>query len=217
MAGTNKLKKDNPPLEELMFEYDHLRREILQQDIQAIQVVAGVILLVSAVMTIAFGVAVSSLLVKGLLFLLMQVIVCIGLWQTIQRAYTSLTIASYLRTFVEPKTAGLKWESRLENFRRRAQGTFRHLRLGEFFNYLLIYLFLIIANFLLSVGYVIYELRFSRFLILSIVLVVGVGAITLWFLWTSLRILRMYTANSGGTFDAIWEDVKYEEQDGEII
>jgi len=217
MISTNKLNKNSPPLDELMFEYDHLRREILQQDIQSIQVVGGVILLVSALMTIAFGVAVSSLLVKGLLFLLAQVIVCIGLWQTIQRAYTSLTIASYLRTFVEPKTAGLRWESRLKIFRRRAQITFHHLHLGEFFNYQLIYLFLIIVNFLLSAGYVIYELRLSPFLTLAIVLIVCVGALTIWFLWTSLRILKSYTENSGGTFDTIWKEVKGEGQDGENI
>jgi hypothetical protein len=215
MISTNELNKEDPPLEELMFEYDHLRREILQQDIQSIQVVGGVILLVSALMTMAFGIAVSSLLVKSLLFLLVQVIVCIGLWQTIQRAYTSLTIASYLRTFVEPKTAGLKWESRLKNFRNRAQGPFRHLRLGEFFNYLLLYLILIIVNFLLSAGYVIYELRLSPFLTLAVVLIVCIGALTLWFLWTSLRILRSYTTNNGGAFDTIWKEMKDEERDGD--
>jgi len=212
MKIQNELNNNSPTLEELMFEYDHLRREILQQDIQSIQVVVGVILLVSALMTIAFGVAVSSLLVKGLLFLLVQVIVCIGLWQTIQRAYTSLTIASYLRTFVEPKTVGLKWESRLQNFRNRAQITFRHLRVGEFFNYLLIYLFLIIVNFLLSAGYVLYELRSSPFITLAGVLIVCVGALTIWFLWTSLRILKMYTADSGGAFDKIWKEMKDEGQ-----
>jgi hypothetical protein len=205
---TNTDNKNSPPLEELMFEYDQLRREILQQDIQSIQVVGGVILLVSALMTVAFGTAVSSLLLKGLLFLLSQVIVCIGLWQIVQRAYTSLTIASYLRTFIEPKTAGLKWERRLKNFRERAQLTFRHLRRGDFFNYLLIYLFLIIVNFLLGSGYVIYELRLSPFLSLATVLIICIGALTMWFLWISLRILKRYTANSGEAFDTIWEEVK---------
>ncbi len=208
----DKPTQNSPPLEELLFEYDHLRREILQQDIQSIQVLAGVVLLASALMTIAFGVAVSNLLVKGLLFLLVQAVVCIGLWQTLQRAYTSLTIASYLRTFIEPKTAGLKWESRLKNYRRRAQVTFRHLRLGEFFNYLLIYLFLILVNFLLSAGYVIYQLRLSSALYLAIMLIVCVGVLTLWFVWTSLRILKRYSANGGEAFDIIWKEVKDEER-----
>lgn len=106
MKNTNEPTKNVSSLEELMFEYEQLRREILQQDAQSIQVLVGVILLVSGLTTIAFGVAVSSLLVKGILFLLVQVIVSTGLWQTVQRAYTSLTIASYLRTFIEPKTAG---------------------------------------------------------------------------------------------------------------
>ena len=170
MRNTNESTKNVPLPEELMFEYDQLRREILQQDSQSIQVLVGVILLVSGLTTIAFGVAVSSLLVKGILFLLVQVIVCIGLWQTVQRAYISLTIASYLRTFVEPKTTGLRWESRLKKYRRRAMATFRHLRLGEFFNYLLIYIFLIIVNFLFSAGYVIYEMRLSPILNVAIVL-----------------------------------------------
>ena len=191
MTNRNKLNKNSSPFEELIFEYDQLRREILQQDMQSIQVVAGVIFLVSALMTIAFNVAASSLLVKGLLFLLAQVIASVGLWQTVQRAYTSLTIASYLRTFVEPKTAELKWESRLKNFRRRAQARFRHLRLGEYFNYLLIYLLLIIVNFLLSAGYVIYELRLSPLLTPAVILIVCVGALTIWFLWTSLNIVML--------------------------
>lgn len=208
----NKSSKHKPSLEELLFEYDHLRREILQQDTQSIQVVGGVVILVSALMTMAFGAAVSNLLLKGILFLLAQVIVCIGLWQTVQRAYTSLTIASYLRTFVEPQTAGLKWESRLKIYRRHAQATFRHLRFGEFFNYLLIYFFLILVNFLFSAGYVIYELRMSPFLHAAIVLIIGTGVLTVWFLRTSFGILRKYSANSGEAFDTIWKKVKDEEK-----
>ena len=212
MRNTNESTKNVPLPEELMFEYDQLRREILQQDSQSIQVLVGVILLVSGLTTIAFGVAVSSLLVKGILFLLVQVIVCIGLWQTVQRAYISLTIASYLRTFVEPKTTGLRWESRLKKYRRRAMATFRHLRLGEFFNYLLIYIFLIIVNFLFSAGYVIYEMRLSPILNVAIVLIGFVGVMTIWFLWISLRILKRYSANSGEAFDTIWKEVKDEEK-----
>jgi hypothetical protein len=130
-----------------------------------------------------------------------------------QRAYTSLTIASYLQTFVEPKTAELKWESRLKIFRRRAQARFRQLRLGEYFNYLLIYLLLIMINLLLSVGYVIDELRLSPLLTLAAILIACVGALTIWFLWTSLNIVKMYTANSGETFDKIWKEVKEEGKD----
>lgn len=211
MKNTKEPTENVPSLEELMFEYDHLRREILQQDIQSIQVLVGVVILVSGLTTVAFGVAVSSLLVKGILFLLVQIIVCVGLWQTVQRAYTSLTIASYLRTFVEPKTTGLRWESRLKQYRGHTQVRFRHLRFGEFFNYLLIYLVLIIVNFLFSAGFVIYEMRFSAFLFLAIVLILCVGIFTLWFIGTSLRLLTRYSENSGEAFDAVWNQVKDEE------
>lgn len=212
MKNTNEPTKNVPSPEELMFEYDQLRREILQQDSQSIQVLVGVILLVSGLTTIAFGVAVSSLLVKGMLFLLVQVIVCIGLWQTVQRAYISLTIASYLRTFVEPKTAGLRWEGRLKKYRRHTTATFHHLRFGEFLNYLLIYITLIIVNFLFSAGYIMYEMRLSPFLNFAIVLIGFVGVMTLWFLWVSLRILKRYSANSGEVFDTLWKEVKDEEK-----
>jgi len=213
MKNTNEPTKNIPSLEELMFEYDQLRREILQNDTQSIQILAGVVLLVSALTTIAFGGGVPSLLVKGILFLLAQVIACIGLWQTVQRTHTGFMIASYLRTFVEPKTAGLKWESRLKNFRRHIPTTSFSLRFGEFFIYqLLTYLFLIIVNFLLSAGYVIYELRLSPVLYLAIAIMVCVRALTVWFLWTSWRIIRGYRANSGETFDSIWQEVKDEEK-----
>jgi hypothetical protein len=204
--------KEVPSPEELMFEYDQLRREILQQDMQSIQVLVGVVLLVSGLTTIAFGVAVTSLLVKGILFLLVQVIVSIGLWQTVQRAYISLTIASYLRTFVEPQIEGLKWESRLKKYRRRAQVLFPHSRFGEFINYLLIYLLLIIVNFLFSTGYVIYEMRLSPYLYLAIALIIFIGTLTLWFIRRSLGILRRYSADSGEVFDTIWKEVKDEEK-----
>jgi len=211
MKNTNEPAKNVSSLEELMFEYDQLRREILQQDAQSIQVLVGVILLVSGLTTIAFGVAVSSLLVKGILFLLVQVIVCIGLWQTVQRAYISLTIASYLRTFVEPNTAELKWESRLKKYRRHSTATFPHLRFGEFLNYLLIYIFLILANFLFSTGYIFYQMRLSPFLNLVVALILAVGVLTIWFLWISLRILKRYSANSGEIFDNFWKEVNDEE------
>jgi hypothetical protein len=212
MKNTIESTKNAPSREELMFEYDQLRREILQQDMQSIQVLVGVVLLVSALTTIAFGVAVTSLLVKGILFLLVQVIVSIGLWQTVQRAYTSLTIASYLRTFVEPQIEGLKWESRLKKYRKHAQVIFPHSRFGEFINYLLIYLLLIIVNFFFSAGYIIYEMRLSPFLNLAILLIICVGVLTIWFIRTSLRILRRYSADSGEVFDMLWKEVKDEEK-----
>lgn len=80
MENTNEPIKNSPSLEELMFEYDQLRREILQNDTQSIQILGGVVLLVSVLMTIGFGGGVPSLLVKSILFLLAQVIACIGLW-----------------------------------------------------------------------------------------------------------------------------------------
>ncbi len=100
MKATGEPTKNIVSQEELMFEYDQLSREILQQDVQAIQILAGIIIMVSALMTIAFGTAVSSLLVKGILFLLGQVIVCIGLWQTVHRAYIRLLGHTHTLPFI---------------------------------------------------------------------------------------------------------------------
>jgi hypothetical protein len=105
-------------------------------------------------------------------------------------------------------------QARSEKRRLNADPLFQdeYLRPGEFFTYLLIYLGLIIVNFLLSAS-VIYQLRLSPFLTLAIALIVCIGALTIWFLWTSLRILQRYTANSGEMFDTIWREVKEEGKD----
>ena len=42
------------------------------------------------------------------------------------------------------------------------------------------------------------EMRFSPFLLLAIVLILCVGALTILFIWTSLRLLRRSSANFVG-------------------
>ena len=182
--------------------------EDFQQDVQSIQVLAGVVILVSALMTIAFGVAVS-LLVKGILFLLVQVIVCIGLWQTVHRAYTSLTIAAYLRTFVEPKTARLKWENEVEKLPAACRGNIHHLHFGVLQSSAHISLFNHRQSPVQRRLTVIYELRLLPY-------IQPIYLDRTWcsearticrFLWTSLRINRRYSANSGAIFsNAIWKE-----------
>jgi hypothetical protein len=151
-------------------------------------------------------------MIKSLLFLLSQVIASIGLWQTVQRTHTSFLIASYLRIFIEPRTTGLRWESRLKEFRKRIPATSFSLRFGEFFIYqLLTYLFLIAITFLSSAALAIYEFRDSFLVYVVSVLALGIGALTLWFLRTSWSTVKSYSANSGETFEPIWKQVREEE------
>lgn len=112
-AGT---ERPIPSIDELRLEYDRLRQEILHNENLVNQILGGVVLLVTVLISVAFSESVPTPLLKAFLFFLAQIIASIGLWQTLERERSIFVIASYLRTFVEPKVPGLKWETRLEKF-----------------------------------------------------------------------------------------------------
>jgi hypothetical protein len=106
---------------ELMFEYDQLRKEILQNDVLAIQISGGVFLVVSALMGFALTREGVDNLTKGSLFIVAGLAAIYGLFQTTWRVKNTRIIASYLRVYVEPKTAYLRWETRLFRYIRDPQ------------------------------------------------------------------------------------------------
>jgi hypothetical protein len=172
---------------------------------------AGVVVLVSALITIAFNKEVPSPLVKCILFLLAQVIACIGLRQTVGRAFTVYLIASYLRIFVEPKTAGLKWQSRLKIFR---EGKPDILKFRHYEFELSAYLLLIIFSFFLAAGHFIYEFWGSHIIYLLIVIMITVVVliVTVCFLCKLLKSYKSYISYSGKVFEPTWKEVEQGEQ-----
>lgn len=200
---TNKTSPINLPSEELLFEYDQLRKEILHNDTLTIQILGGIVLLAGALMSVAFSEAVTDLWVKGFLFFLVQLIACIGVWQTIDRGRSTYVIASYLRIFVEPKVKDPQWETRLHEFRKRSAKIDTSQKYGEFINYqMLTYLFLIIINFFLGAVHVIIEFP------LLAIFVAGNLVVTVWFLRTAWRRLMKYTVDYETAFDGVWREIR---------
>jgi hypothetical protein len=202
-----------PSSEELISEYEHLREEILHDDAITIQILGGIVLLTTALISVAFSTSIQSLLVKGILFFLAQLIACIGLWQTVHRGYSTFMIASYLRTFVEPKTTGLKWESRLKRFRNRINVIVPLRSYGELANYqVFTYIFLIAISFGIGAFFVISEFPSPPLLYWGIAFIIFAALLTLGFLRAAFKVLAKYAANSGEAFDSIWMAVRDEEK-----
>jgi hypothetical protein len=190
------------PNEGLLFEYDQLRKEILHNDTLTIQILGGIALLAGILMSAAFRNEVPNLWVKGFLFFLVQLIACIGVWQTVDRGRSTYVIASYLRIFVEPQVKDPQWETRLHEFRKRSVKIDTLQKYGDFINYqMLTYLFLIIINFLLGVAHAINELP------LLAIFVTGNLPIV-WFLITAQKRLMKYTVDYETAFDGIWKEIR---------
>lgn len=102
-------------LSELTFEYDQLRKEILQNDTLTLQILTIILLLSSALMGFAFSQQLSNG-GKSALFFLVEVVALIGLYQNTEIIKSTYIIASYIRTFIEPQTSEIKWETRLLQF-----------------------------------------------------------------------------------------------------
>lgn len=213
--NTGQINNAIPSADELRFEYDQLRKEILHNDRLTMQIFLGVIALLSALMSVTFGIHVQSLLIKGFLFLFAMIIGFIGLDQTIDRERSTFIIASYLRMFIEPNTTGIKWEGRLKEFRARSHAKSVIPSFGEFINYLsFTYSILIIINFLLFAACVLYE--FSTYPCIYIAgataAVLCAAVLTLWCLYRSWLKTRKYTVDHAIYFDPIWQEIRDEEK-----
>lgn len=100
---------------QLIFQYEQLRKEILQNDTSSLQILGAVSLLVGAIVTVAFASGVQPQ-TRGLLLLSANALVVVGHSQRISLLERTNRIATYLRIFVEPHLDHVKWESRMARF-----------------------------------------------------------------------------------------------------
>ncbi|MDQ3706112.1 MAG: hypothetical protein M3437_12950 [Chloroflexota bacterium] len=103
--------------EGLQFEYDQLRREIMQNFVLTMQILGGTFALSGTLWTLAFSEAVKDVTIKGVLFLFVWGIAIVASFRTIDMVRSTFMIAAYLRVFVEPKLMNPKWETRLYQLR----------------------------------------------------------------------------------------------------
>lgn len=106
------------PDEQLMFLYDKLREEIMQNVSLSFQILASTVLFVGTIMTIALSASEQEPLIKALIFALAEITVLAGWAQRVDRIRQSESVAAYMRTFLEPELPGVQWETNLPEFRR---------------------------------------------------------------------------------------------------
>jgi hypothetical protein len=115
--------------EELRFAYDQLRKEILHNDVITIQILGFFIVFTGVVIGFSSSASLEhAFFMKAALFFSAECITFIGLLQGIDRGRSTCIMGSYLRVFVEPYMRHMRWEIRLQEFRRRN-------RLLGFFSY----------------------------------------------------------------------------------
>ncbi len=102
---------------ELLFEYDQLRKEILENFSLGVQILGGTVTFAAVIMTLGFSGAVQNYSAKAALFFVGESIAFIGMLQTLSLARSTFRIASYLRVFTEKGLDCVRWETRLRTFR----------------------------------------------------------------------------------------------------
>ena len=195
-------------LAELMFEYEQLRQEILQNDVLTLQILGATVLLVGTIMGIAFSEAVKSFAVKGVLFFMADVVALVGMLQHTDRGRSSFLIASYLRIFTEEKMRNVRWETRLAKFREYSHGR----GYGEFISdQLWAYVFIVVANFALGSFHILLDFQNSPLFSGVISLLILGLLVTFWLVRVIVRRYIESVFRHQESFDPIWRKVRDEE------
>ena len=118
-TGTIVEQKSKSLIEELLFEYGELRKEILQNDILTSEILQRTIIATGAVAGFAFSQN-FDLRLKAILFIFTAIVCLIGISQNIDRLRSTNVIASYIKTYIEPQIH-VSWETKLAKFRNKAQ------------------------------------------------------------------------------------------------
>lgn len=197
-------------LAELMFEYEQLRQEILQNDVLTLQILGATVLLVGTIMGIAFSEAVKSFAVKGVLFFMADVVALVGMLQHTDRGRSSFLIASYLRIFTEDKMRNVQWETRLSKFRKYSHGR----GYGKFISdQLWAYVFIVVANFALGGFHILLDFQNSPLFPGVISLLILGLLVTFWLVRVIVRRYIESVFRHQETFDPIWRKVREEENE----
>jgi hypothetical protein len=146
-------------LQELLFEYEQLRKENLQNETVVLQIMGASAVLVTAILGVVFSETVQKSSGKGFLLFVATIVLLTGMSQIIDRWRTTFRIASYLRTFDEGKLKIVRWETRLARLREIGP---REEGFGSTSAYqLATFAFLAVATFLLGTGYVVQDIQAS--------------------------------------------------------
>lgn len=209
------------PDEELRFQYDKLRSEILHNDVLSVQSLAAILLLIGAITGYAFSDKVTPTIPITAFFAASIIISFIGLKQNSERIRGTFIIASYLRIFMEGHTKHLRWETRLQKFRDN-EPYYSYTRYSAYLNsYVVIALlnsFLIIWYLCMAYqkqGYTNPPNDFLKFFGQNIRFVcfslLGIG-FTAWMTWFANKMNKLNIKLSIATFDKAWKKILMHER-----
>lgn len=190
---------------ELMFEYDQLRKEIMHNDTLSLQILGATIIFSTAIIGFISSPTIQKEWLKGTLCFIPFCISFISLWASIDRARSTYAIASYLRVFTERELKAARWETRLARLRDIAPKLGR----SKFVNYQFsIYILFIAINYLVG-SYLIWIDRQNKTLGCAIILgfIVGLFFI-IWSLIIAFRRRKDIILNNEITFDREWKKIK---------
>jgi len=194
---------------DLRFEYEQLRQEIIHNDTLTLQIIGAILVLSGVLLPIAFAKD-TNIPHRWLLFLGMEVIAFLGLYQNTERLKGTLVAASYNKIFIESKIEHIKWETRLQKFQDNKN------RGGDLIMHQVwIYAMLIFGNFYFAQYFFLQEYKSYHFIIFSTQFVITSNQIILVGLITSILLfcLQLYTSlrlNMKNTafYDKAWLDVR---------
>lgn len=201
--------------EELTAEYSNLRAGIVETDERAIQISNFVIIFTGALA----GFATSQLffasqsqadyLVKTTLFIFMEIFAFIGLAQLIDRFAWTFVITSYIKTFIEPQTRNIKWETRLKIYREDDKKALKGKEPGFFIYQRLTFFIIIITDYFAASTYFWHSNTLSSqiraiFIFIGFLLTV-VAYVIMW------RKVNKLNSDNTKWYDKRWESVKQRE------
>lgn len=203
--------------EGLQFEYDQLRREILQNFVLTMQILGGTFALSGTLWSIALSTAVDDHRIKGVLFLFVWGIAIVASFRTTDLVRSTFMIAAYLRVFIEPRLANPKWETRLFQLRKvYPLGGFGTFRLTEQSTYVAI----VLGSLGLAGFYIVpLSLRIFQASQSSVLPAVAITStlflvcliITPWALIQTWKRYRRFEPKYDETFGSIWRQIRDQE------
>jgi hypothetical protein len=199
-------KDANVEAEELRFEYDQLRKEILNNSTVSLQMLGGILVITGVVLNAALDKGVSDPKEKAALIGFIWLLASLGMLFTRDRARSTGMIAAYLRLVIEPRTQAIRWESNLFDLRERhpgsGWGSWSFLQLSAY-NILSIAAYIFCAAYSLA-G--IEKLPGYWAVAICTLLVVGLS-ITVWWLVEAVQWNRRTEPNLKKNFEAQWTEV----------
>lgn len=191
--------------DELVHLHQQLTQEIQHYEKYSAQIVGAVLLLITAIMTVAFSSLTATnanLKFAGILFTTAAFAAGAGMFLSFDREAAIMMNASYLRNIVEPNLSRLKWERDVQRFREKSGGGPHKATLLQLF----VFMGLLLVNTLLAV----WQIWLESGALTGLVVLAILAAFAFWSIRRAGVLYRKYMINHEATFDTLWLEIRQE-------